>query len=231
MKTMLSAVITAYMVISIAQLSTCSCCCGEGKQIFDVDLTTGNHSIAPQSGISWRLQPQRPSNFNSSQCDVQGVLRINFPRAYSQEQRCRLQFDLYLDSAHTGWNFNIGNSILVNGYGGSSAELHNINDTWFLYTSVLPGHTDYAVDGANVERSSNHISNHVTVTIGDELVVFDNNRGIQKTYRSEYLFTLSGQQPGYGYDVYFGMNRVVNFHFGPRIGTGLCRAVIKAIEC
>ena len=160
---------------------------------------------------------------------MQGVLRINFPEACDQKQRCRLQFDLYLDSSHTGWNFNIGNSI-VDGYGGTSSELHNIGSTWFLYTSIIPGYAEYAITGKNVERST-IISNHVTITIGDELIIFDNNRGVQKTYRSRYLFTLSGQQPGYGDYVYFGMNRVVNFHYGPRIGIGLCQAVIRAIEC
>lgn len=197
--------------------------------MFDVNLTTGNYFIAPQSGISWRLQPHKPSG-SSDQCDMQGVLRINFPRVNNQRQRIRLQFDLYLDSSHTGWNFNIGNSI-VDGYGGTSAELHNIDNRWYLYSSNLPGYADYATDGLNVDRSSDVISNHVTVTVGDELVIFDNNRGVQKTYRSGYLFTLSGQRPGYGYDVYFGLNRVVNFHFGPRIGTGLCRAVIHATDC
>ena len=79
------------------------------------------------------------------------------------------------------------------------------------------------------------MTNHVTVTIGDEYLMFDNNRGVQRTYHSEYLFTLSGQSTTYGamdYIIYFSMNRVVYpFGYASRTGTGLCRAVIKALDC
>ena len=155
-------------------------------------------------------------------------------------QKRRLQFDLYFDSTRSGWNFNIGDST-NNGYGGdaghtsNAAEVHNTNEAFFVYTNTLPGYTDYSTSGLLVENSANALTNHITVTIGDEYVMFDNNRGVQKTYRSEYLFTLSGQQTTYGavdYTIYFAMNRVIYpFSSTGRTGTGLCRAVIRALDC
>jgi hypothetical protein len=155
-------------------------------------------------------------------------------------QKRRLQFDLYFASARTGWNFDISDST-NNGYGGdaghtsNSAEVHNINQNLYVYSNTLPGYTDYTTDGLLVESSANTVSNHITVTVGDEYVKLDNNRGMQKTYRSEYLFALSGQPTTYGsvdYIIYFSMNRVVYPFFSTsRTGTGLCRAVIKALDC
>ena len=86
-----------------------------------------------------------------------------------------------------------------------------------------------------MENVATAMTNHVSVTIGDEYVMFDNNRGMQRKYRSPYLFTLSGQPTTFGsvdYIIYFSMNRVVYpFSSVSRTGSGLCRAVIKAIDC
>ena len=219
-------------------VSCCSSCCGEGWPIFEANLTTGQHFIAPESGLSWVRELYNPNAQRN--CDLQGVLRIDFPRACNHMQKRKLQFDLYFDSTRSGWNFDIADST-NNGYGGdaghtsNAAEVHNKNEAFYIYANVLPGYTDYTTNGLLVESTGDVITNHVTVTIGDEYVKFDNNRGVQKTYRSEYLFTLSGQSTTYGavnYSIYFSMNRVVYpFRFASRTGTGLCRAVIRALDC
>ena len=256
----------ALLCIGTVHKATCcsSCCCGEGWPIFDANLTSGKYFIAPESGLSWEkslhnLQPvplgqpvelveggpvlnELPviNQQSSSDCNLQGVLKIEFPRACNRMQKRRLQFDLYFDSTHSGWNFNIGDST-NNGYGGdaghtsNAAEVHNINEGFRVYTNTLPGYTDYSTSGLLVEKFADALTNHITVTIGDECVMFDNNRGVQKSYRSEYLFTLSGQQTTYGavdYTIYFAMNRVIYpFSSTGRTGTGLCRAVIRALDC
>ena len=237
----------ATIAISVALLcsvhiAACSslCCCGGGWPIFDANLTSGESSIAPESGLSWTQVLSNPGPrriASQTSCDKQGVLRIVFPQACNHMQKRRLQFDLYFDSTRSGWNFDISDST-GDGYGGdaghtsNAAEVHNINEAFFVYTNTLPGYTDYSTNGLLVENSANALSNHITVTIGDEYVMFDNNRGLQKTYRSEYLFTLSGQATTYGsvdYVIYFSMNRVITS--ASRSGTGLCRAVIKALDC
>lgn len=235
----LIAISLVFVCISAHQAScSSSCCCGEGWPVFEADFTSGNHFIAPGSGMSWAKALSDPST--RTNCDMQGVLKIIFPQACNHMQKRRLQFDLYFGSTRSGWNFDIADST-NNGYGGdaghtsNAAEVHNINENLFVYTNTLPGYTDYSTSGLLVENAANALSNHVTVTIGDEYVTLDNNRGVQKTYRSEYLFTLSGQPTTYGavdYIIYFSMNRVVYpFSSTSRIGTGLCRAVIKALDC
>lgn len=170
---------------------------------------------------------------------MQGVLQINFPRARNHIQRRKLQFDLYFESTRSGWNFDISDST-NNGYGGdaghtsNSAEVHNIGESFFVYSNTLTGYRDYTSNNVaplQVDNVANVMTDHVTITIGDEYVKFDNNRGVQRTYCSKYLFTLSGQETEYGsvdYTIYFSMNRVVYpFSRVSRTGTGLCRAVIK----
>ena len=228
-------VLLCYMHVAVC---CSSCCCGGGWPIFDANLTSGQYFIAPESGMSWSRSPIDRNSRTS--CDMQGVLRIVFPRACNHMQKRRLQFDLYFASTRSGWNFDIGDST-NNGYGGdaghtsNAAEVHNINERFYVYTNTLNGYTDYSTSGLLVESTNNALTNHVTVTVGDEYVMFDNNRGLQKTYRSEYLFTLSGQATQYGpvdYVIYFSMNRVIYpFSYTSRTGTGLCRAVIKALDC
>ena len=121
------------------------------------------------------------------------------------------------------------------GHTSNAAEIHNINNRFYVYAGIRPGYTDYSTNGLLVENTPDALSNHITITVGDEYVMFDNNHGLQKTYRSEHLFTLSGQSTSYGpvdYIIYFSMNRVVYpFSSASRTGTGLCRAVVKALDC
>ena len=129
-----------------------------------------------------------------------------------------------------------------NGYGGDSghtsnaAEIHNNRGNFRVYTNTLPGYTDYSKNGLLVDEQTDVMTNDVTITVGDEYVQFDNNRGIQRSYSSPYLFTLNGQATTYGspnYDIYFSMNRVPYpwQSSTSRSGIGLCKAVIRAVDC
>lgn len=218
--------------------SACSSCCHEsGRQLFEVDLSSGQSNITPESGISWSKVITDPNS--QIDCDMQGVLKIIFPAADNHKQTRKLQFDLYFSSNRSGFLFDIGDST-VNGYGGdaghssNAAEVHSINEGLYVYSNILPGYTSYVTNHLLVESTANALSDHVTVIIGDEYVKFDNNRGLQKTYQSQYLFTLRGQPTLYGpvdYVIYFSMNRVIYpFSFASRTGSGLCRAVIKALD-
>ena len=218
-------------------VSCISSCCEEGRLIFDADLTSGNSHIAPANGLSWRSSLIDPSS--SSSCDRQGVLAIDFRQACGgNTQTCKLRFDFSFAPGHSGWNFNIGDSS-NNGYGGdgghtsNAAEVHNINQNFFVYSNTLPGYASYSQDGhLNVDNVANVVNGNFTVVIGDEFVMFDNSNGIQRAYQSRYLFTLNGQPTTYGtpdYLISLGMNRVITSNF--RSGTGLCRATIWSFEC
>ena len=211
------------------------CNCENCSRIFEVDLTSGKYEQASQSetSLAWLQQPNSPSGT----CLRQGVMRATFPQPREGNQPCRLKFDFHLQPNTSGFAFDIGDSPTVNGYGGdagttsNAAEVHSIRSSFFVYCGVLPGHADYAKNGiVHVDTVADVISNFVTVTIGDELVDFDNHRGIQRRYESRHLFTLNGQATTYGpinYDIYFSMNRVI--HGTHRPGTGLCKVIIR--EC
>ena len=218
-----------------------ACCCStkDGFKVFEADLTSGIYKSAP--AISWMrsLVGNGTCNLRS----LQGVVKITLPYSISGKQKCRLKFDLHMLkdlSKGGGWNFDIGDSS-NNGYGGDSgrtsnfAEVHNIRRRIYVYSNALPGYTAYTKGAISVDTQENVITNRVTITVGDEFVHFDNHRGIQKCYDSPYLFTLNGQATTYGainYDIYFSMNRVIYpFYSTSRTGTGLCKAVIRAIDC
>lgn len=221
------------------QCANCSACCGQsGEVIFEADLTTGASFTAAGSGISLSSQ-----FVGSGMCAKQGVATITFPQPLSgQPQRRLLRFDLFFNvsliNKSSSFNFDIGDS-LTDGWGGdggqtsNAAEVHSLRTNWLVYSNTLPGYLGYITTAPlNVDNVPNAITEHVTVTIGDEYVEFDNHAGFQRCYRSRYLFTLSGQTPTYGsvnYDIFFSMNRVVST--ASRSGVGLCRAIIKAVDC
>ena len=213
-----------------------SCEVQNSKKIFETDLSSGSSFIASGSQISY------VSTLSSSsvKCGKQGVIRITYPQPLGVVGQTKfLQFDLYFDTVVQGFNINIGDSLSNNGYGGdagqtsNAAEVHSKDTAWLVYSNTLPGYQSNSIDGhLLIDQINSAISEHVTVTIGDEYVDFDNHEGIKKCYKSPYLFTLNGQTPTYGsvnYDIYFGMNRVISS--SSRSGTGLCRAVIMEYNC
>ena len=212
-----------------------SCGCENCTGIFEVDLTSGKYKLASQSQttLSWIVLPTSPAG----KCTRQGVMKATFPRPRQGRQQCRLKFDLYLQKGKSGFTFDIGDSPTVNGYGGdagttsNAAEVHTLNNNFLIFSNNYPGYLDYANDAKlQVENAADAITNFVTITIGDELVEFDNHRGVQRRYESSHLFTLNGQPTTYGpinYDIYFSMNRVISR--SSRSGTGLCKVIIR--EC
>ena len=125
--------ILLFTTISLKPVSCSNCqCCGEGWPVFDVNLTSGVYSNAPDSGITWKKTLTDPNA--QTKCDRQGVLKIDFPQACNRMQKRRLQFDLYFNTTRSGWNFDISDST-NNGYGGdaghtsNAAEVHNIGES------------------------------------------------------------------------------------------------------
>ena len=209
--------------------------------IFSADLTDGTSLIADGWQISW----MKSLGSEKGDCDLQGVVKITFPPPINGQQNCKLKFDLTIRESDLdndeGWVFDIGDST-NNGFGGAagdssnSAEIHNLRDRILVYSNALPGYEEYGVEQSlKVEDTEQAMSQYVTVTVGDELVEFDNHRGIKKSYQSPYLFTLNGQMPTKGSvnrDIFFSMNRVVYpYSYTSRTGVGLCKAVIKAVNC
>ena len=221
-----------------------ACCNEQGVKIFEADLTSGSSNITTASSVVISSLKTLGTNPGNETCNLQGVVRITFPSSLNGKQNCHLKFNLHLLknlSQGNGWYFNIADSS-NNGYGGDSghtsnaAEVHNRHGAFSVYTNTLPGYTDYSKNGLLVDHQVDVMTNNVTVTVGDEFVNFDNHRGIQQSYSSPYLFTLNGQTTAHGspnYDIYFSMNRVVYPWQSTtgRSGIGLCKAVIRAVDC
>ena len=224
-------------LVALVGVTTLLFTCAEastGTTIFTADLSSGSYSIPNNWGgsVTW-LKPLSAS----PSCSRQGVVKITFPNPQNGPQQCKLHFDLHLQSS-SGWNFNIGDSS-NDGYGGdaghtsNAAEVHNINDDLYVYSNILPGYESIAnKDSLLVDLKRDVMRTYVTVTVGDELLEFDNHRGAHYQYQSPYLFTLNGQKPTYGsvnYDIFFSMNRVVYpYSYTSRTGVGLCSVEIKA---
>ena len=212
-------------------------------KIFEADLTSGSSDITTASSVVVWLKTLG-TNQGSETCNLQGVVRITFPPSLNGKQKCRLKFNLHMlkdFSQGSGWNFNIGDST-NSGYGGDSghtsnaAEVHNNYGNFSAFSNTLPGYTEYTKSVLLVDQQADVMTNNVTITVGDELFHFDNHRGIQRSYSSPYLFTLNGQTTTYGspnYNIYFSMNRVIYPWQSTtnRTGIGLCKAVIRAVDC
>ena len=202
-------------------------------KVFEADLDTGSTYVRSGYGISWKNSLTSPV---SGACSRQGVIKITYPYPqYGKQKRC-FKFDLHFSSP-SGWNFNIGDST-NDGYGGdagqtsNAAEVHNIGDSFFVYSNILSGYESYADSRyLLVEKTAGVVKGHVSVTVGDEFVKYESSSW-NKCYASRYLFTLNGQATNYGpvnYDIFFSMNRVINR--ASRSGTGLCKAIITAMDC
>ena len=189
------------------------------RKVLDVDLTTGVSSTPPAAGANWYSRPS-----GSGRCGKQAIVRIPINNTPFNPLAC-IQFDLYLSNP-SGWNFLISET-RADGYGGTgpaseATEVHNVDKKFLIYPNLLSGNQAYG--SAVVEDA---ITNRMTILICDKHVEVDNYKGMQKCYDSEYLFTLSGRN-----NLYFGMNRVITQRWSvPRVGTGLCRAVVKTVNC
>ena len=202
-------------------------------KVFEANLDTGSTYVRSGYGISWKNSLTGPV---SGACSRQGVIKITYPAPqFGKQKRC-FKFDLHFSSP-SGWNFNIGDST-NNGYGGdagdtsNAAEVHNKGDNFYVYSNILSGYESYADSRyLLVEQTAGVVKGHVSVTVGDEFVKYESSSW-NKCYASRYLFTLNGQATNYGpvnYDILFSMNRVITT--AARSGTGLCKAIITAMDC
>ena len=112
-------------------------------------------------------------------------LKITVPKPKYGQQKCRYKFDLHHSdlSSRGGWNFNTGDSLSNDGFGGdaghtsNAAEVHNIRDTFYVYSKVQLMQSDNPA-GLNdllVDKVPKAIRGHVSVTVGNEFVKFENN--------------------------------------------------------
>lgn len=204
-------------------------CCGQGRLIFDGNLESENISMAPRSGLS---EIHSVANSFHGRCNQRGNLQIYFPEACNYTQNCKLRFDFMFQSNHSGLNFDIADAS-NNGVFDDTAEVLNVDRDIFVHSSVLPGYESLTRDGDRlVDSVAEVIRDHLTVVIGNEFVMFDNNNGILRSYRSKFLFTLDGQlktvNPANSF-FYLGINRAVanSSHFG----VGLCRVTVTVLNC
>ena len=166
---------------------------------------------------------------------MQGALKITLPNAIGNIQNNRLKFDLYFrPPAVTGFSFHIGDSNQNNGQGGTagtySAEVFSDANQWIVNTNELSGYDLYSTTGFVADSIQDVFTDHVTIVVGDEYIEFDNHRGVQRCYQSNYLFSLSGASD---YDIFFSMNRAIAPMSGSSVipsGTGLCQASISVLQ-
>ena len=222
-----------FIYVSDSVKPGCCACRKQGVLIFQGDFSNGSYRIEPGYGVSW-LNTLTGTGY----CNMQGVLNISFPLPVNGVQRRFLRFHFYLTPDQTRYNFQVADSN-TDGHGGDAADIHNVNSEVQVIASNVNGYQNYTASSSfYIDRITNGVSNRVTITIGDEYIAFDNHRGIQRVYESEFLFVLSGQSAYRGridHDIYMGINRVVRAiggapQFG-RSGTGLCRAEIEAFDC
>lgn len=193
-------------------------------KVFEANLDTGYTYVRGGYGISWVTPLTGPV---SGACSRQGVIKITYPAPQSRQQRRCFKFDFHFSSP-SGWNFNIGDST-TNGYGETSnaAEVHNVGGSFYVYSKNIDS---YGSRGILVENRAGVVTGQVSVTIGDEFVKYESNSWNKCYVSRRYLFPLNGQDDLVDYDIFFSMNRVIRYR-SDRTGTGLCKAIITAMDC
>lgn len=94
---------------------------------------------------------------------------------------------------------------------------------------------DFAVYGSDkhanarqklLQSKRNFIYDRITLVVSDQTISWNNHRGESASLRDPSLFALAGQSDNQGdvnYDVYLGLNRVIDGDY--RSGQGLCKVV------
>ena len=78
---------------------------------------------------------------------------------------------------------------------------------------------------------NNFIFESLTLEVSDQAIAWDNHRGKAGRVVDSSLFALAGQPDNQGsvnYDVYLGLNRVIDGNY--RYGYGLCRVVARWLD-
>ncbi|XP_052824017.1 signal peptide, CUB and EGF-like domain-containing protein 1 [Octopus bimaculoides] len=171
-----------------------------------------------------------PKESTNDRCTSQAVIKVDLSGKYRS-------VSLYLEYGETPkqWTLDISDSATGNGYGGDNgttgnmAEVHICNKQLRIYGNNLPGYMDASENGGLLMKVVDNFVKKgakVNVNISDESVEWSRGRK-HGHLKSEYLFTLNGQQPSYGsvdYNIYIAFNRVVAGAY--RNGSGLCKATI-----
>ena len=178
---------------------------------------------------------------HDGQCNLQSLLKLTYPNAINNEQRHMLKFDLEFDTTSvSGYAFHIGDSPTNRGLlGGDADGPTSLNAEVFSFGQTLTVHanTQSQPNSSPYDRRPGYITNHVTITVGDEYTTFQNDNVTPAlSYRGPHMLAaLRGQVPTSGtsdYDIYFGMNRLVNVQpDGTFSGAGLCSVRITALYC
>ncbi|XP_076460508.1 uncharacterized protein LOC143293495 [Babylonia areolata] len=129
-----------------------------------------------------------------------------------------------------GWVFNLGDSAANNGFSGDGYVQENDCEAQGHGTKFAVYASDKHPDGRekllrlDEDFLADSVSN-VTLVVSDESLRWDNHHGNAGSLEQHpSLFALSGQSDEQGsvnYDVFLGVNRVIDGHY--RSGTGLCR--------
>ncbi|CAL1525900.1 unnamed protein product [Lymnaea stagnalis] len=171
----------------------------------------------------------RVEDFCGTDCSTRGVLKITLPQDDASKRRVVLDMEF---ENPTGWTFNLGDSSTNNGYAGDSssqsrdAEVHGNTNSLLGYLSDNGG-------SGQAFNIPNLYSNHLTLLVGDEILVWTADQDPTKTnfFSSPGWYALNGQ-PDYegpvNYDLYLGINKVISGgNYNGRVGSGLCRVGIK----
>lgn len=224
--------------------------CEEGQTIiYTADLSSGIDTIESQDDVTkslrfdidYRESLSKPSDTKQRKCNLQGVLKLTFPDAISDEQKKMLQFDLEFDpSLVSGTAFHIGDSLTNRRMVGDDG----INDTPFVGEAFTQDQTWIVHSNAQAQppfvivEEPNYITNYVTVLLGDEYIASRSSISVNDPNANTLEFpdnfvpakfvpaALRGQAPDY--DIAVGLNRPIDGE--DLTGAGLCRITITACD-
>ncbi|KAL8606083.1 hypothetical protein ACOMHN_044419 [Nucella lapillus] len=124
------------------------------------------------------------------------------------------------------WVFNLGDSIANNGFSGdgliqeNDCEAQGYGNSFAIYGSDKHPNSQQKL----LKIQNGFLVDNLTLIISDQTLTWNDHHGNQDTLNHPSLFALSGQSDNQGlvnYDVYLGLNRVIDGSY--RSGHGLCR--------
>lgn len=141
----------------------------------------------------------------------------------------KAKFELTYGSTIAGWTFNLGDSSTNDGYGGDGNTQWNDSEFQILNTQGAIYASDFVPN--NPSRLLQEIPGIIapnqthTIEVSNEKLNYNDTDFI-----SPYIFALAGQDDpqGINYDIYVGMNRVINN--SSRNGSGLEKVKITLIK-
>jgi len=167
----------------------------------------------------------------SGPTEGQAVVKLVLDPKTTEMTRARIEV-LYGEKM-TGWTLNIGDSPSNNGYSGDSGHQSRDGEVQILEGNLGVYGDDFMEadpQTGKVLASAKALAvpgSTVIFEVSDNRLTWQNNLGLDGALKSPYIFSLNGQEDKEGksnYDIYVGINRVVN---GGRCGSGACRVRIK----